>query len=35
MNCDMAQGYYYAKPMPEGEVIKKLTAWTPARTATG
>ena len=31
MNCDMAQGYYYAKPMPEAEVIKKLTAWTPAR----
>jgi diguanylate cyclase len=34
MNCDMAQGYFYSKPMPEAEVIKKLTAWTPAR-ATG
>ena len=31
MNCDMAQGYYYAKPMAEAEVIKKLTACTPAR----
>jgi EAL domain-containing protein (putative c-di-GMP-specific phosphodiesterase class I) len=31
MGCDMAQGYYYAKPMPEAEVIKKLSAWTPAR----
>ncbi len=34
MNCDMAQGYYYAKPRAEGE-SSSLTAWTPARTATG
>jgi len=34
MGCDMAQGYFYSKPMPEAEVIKKLNAWTPQR-ATG
>lgn len=31
MGCDSAQGYYFARPMPEEQVIKELSAWKPAR----
>jgi len=24
IGCDMVQGYYYARPMPEGEYYKQL-----------
>ena len=29
MNCDLAQGYYFAKPMPENEVTDLVAHWTP------
>jgi EAL domain-containing protein (putative c-di-GMP-specific phosphodiesterase class I) len=29
MGCDTAQGYHFARPMPEDEVIKLLKAWDP------
>ncbi len=31
MGCDSAQGYYFAKPMPEKKVIELLGSWEPAR----
>ncbi|HBR68636.1 MAG TPA: cyclic nucleotide-binding protein [Rhodospirillaceae bacterium] len=30
MGCDMAQGYFFAKPMPERELIQVLRDWKPA-----
>lgn len=29
MNCDLAQGYFFAKPMPERELIQALRDWKP------
>ena len=29
MGCDSAQGYFYAKPMPEKDVIDALKSWDP------
>lgn len=31
MGCDSAQGFYFAKPMPEQDIIKLLQSWQPAR----
>ncbi len=30
MGCDMAQGYFFAKPMPERDLIQILRDWKPA-----
>lgn len=30
LGCEMAQGYYFAKPVPEKDVIEKLQSWKPA-----
>ena len=27
MGCDLAQGYYFAKPMPEDQVTALLAEW--------
>ncbi len=29
MGCEAAQGYYFARPMPENDVIEALSTWTP------
>lgn len=31
MGCDSGQGYYFAKPLPEKDVIELLKSWSPAR----
>lgn len=31
MGCDAAQGYYFAKPLPEKDVIELLRGWNPAK----
>lgn len=31
LGCNAAQGYYFAKPMPERDVVQALLNWTPAR----
>ncbi|MCB9991870.1 MAG: EAL domain-containing protein [Rhodospirillales bacterium] len=31
MGCDSAQGYYFAKPMSEEDVIKLLNSWEPVK----
>jgi EAL domain-containing protein (putative c-di-GMP-specific phosphodiesterase class I) len=31
MGCDTAQGYHFAKPLPEADVIKLLNAWDPLK----
>jgi len=31
MGCDSAQGYYFAKPMPESKIIELLRRWEPVR----
>lgn len=31
MGCDSAQGYYFARPMSEQNIIKLLTDWSPVR----
>ncbi len=33
LGCDRAQGYYFAKPMAEDEVIKLLKSWDNLKTA--
>lgn len=29
MGCEAAQGYHFAKPLPEDQVIALLKDWTP------
>ncbi|HEY8191380.1 MAG TPA: EAL domain-containing protein [Alphaproteobacteria bacterium] len=29
MGCNTAQGYFFARPMPEEDIIRALTAWQP------
>ena len=31
MGCEAAQGYYFARPMPESDVIALLNQWTPLK----
>jgi EAL domain-containing protein (putative c-di-GMP-specific phosphodiesterase class I) len=31
LGCDKAQGYYFARPMPEKEVVELLGSWEPAK----
>lgn len=31
MGCDLAQGYLFAKPMSEADLIERLKSWTPIR----
>lgn len=31
LGCDAVQGYYYAKPLPEKEVIELLRNWNPSK----
>lgn len=31
MGCDCAQGYYFARPMPEDDMLKALADWSPER----
>lgn len=31
MGCDSGQGYYFAKPLPEKDVIELLKSWSPTR----
>lgn len=31
MGCDSAQGYYFARPMPEAKIIELLRGWEPVR----
>ncbi len=31
MGCDTAQGYYFAKPMPEDDVVGLLSRWDPVK----
>lgn len=31
IGCDKAQGYYFARPMPEDDVIGLLSGWSPKR----
>jgi len=31
MGCEAAQGYHFAKPLPESKVIELLKSWQPAR----
>lgn len=33
MGCEAAQGYYFARPMPESDVIALLNQWTPLKIA--
>lgn len=33
MGCDWAQGFYFAKPMPEDQVIKLLSEWNEIKTS--
>jgi EAL domain-containing protein (putative c-di-GMP-specific phosphodiesterase class I) len=34
MGCDMAQGYYFARPMPEDDVIELLQGWKARKIST-
>ena len=34
MGCNSAQGYYFARPMPEEDAISLLTGWQPKRVMT-
>lgn len=31
MGCELAQGYLFAKPMSESDLVALLTHWTPFR----
>jgi EAL domain-containing protein (putative c-di-GMP-specific phosphodiesterase class I) len=31
LGCDKAQGYYFARPVPEAEVIEIIRSWEPAK----
>ena len=33
MGCDLAQGYYFAKPLAESDIVALLHEWTPRKLA--
>lgn len=35
LGCDSAQGYYFARPMPEDKIIAMLSDWQPGQMCTG